>query len=229
MLEAGLALRPVRSTPAGADRRAARALPEDLLRQASQRLGILALVAASLWLIAPLAGHVAALALGDPRWAELDFADHVSAFSCAVSIALFLYVRSSTRSPAFILDLGLVYLVLTALELSVMMHWSPIPEDWKLSPMISWIGPVMLMFAAIVPFSPSKMLVAGFITASMEPVGMWVSWLAGHHPFGSPKDALVMHYPNYLLLGVAVVISHVVTRLGQQVARARELGSYQLG
>ena len=38
-----------------------------------------------------------------------------------------------------------------------------------------------------------------------------------------------MHYPDYLLVGVAVVISHVVTSLGQQVARAREMGSYQLG
>ena len=38
-----------------------------------------------------------------------------------------------------------------------------------------------------------------------------------------------MHYPNYLLLGVAVVISHVVTRLGQQVTREREMGSYRLG
>jgi serine/threonine-protein kinase len=38
-----------------------------------------------------------------------------------------------------------------------------------------------------------------------------------------------MHYPNYLLAGVAVVVSGVVTRLGQQVSRARELGSYRLG
>jgi serine/threonine-protein kinase len=38
-----------------------------------------------------------------------------------------------------------------------------------------------------------------------------------------------MHYPDYLLVGVAVVISHVVTSLGRQVAKARELGSYQLG
>jgi serine/threonine-protein kinase len=38
-----------------------------------------------------------------------------------------------------------------------------------------------------------------------------------------------MHYPNYLMLGVAVVISHVVTRLGQQVTREREMGSYRLG
>ena len=38
-----------------------------------------------------------------------------------------------------------------------------------------------------------------------------------------------MHYPDYLLVGVAVVIAHVVTGLGQQVAKAREMGSYQLG
>src|SRR4029078_13630977 len=38
-----------------------------------------------------------------------------------------------------------------------------------------------------------------------------------------------MHYPDYILVGVAVLISKVVTRLGQQVSKARELGSYQLG
>lgn len=38
-----------------------------------------------------------------------------------------------------------------------------------------------------------------------------------------------MHYPDYLLVGVAVVISHVVTTLGRQVTKAREMGSYQLG
>ena len=39
---------------------------------------------------------------------------------------------------------------------------------------------------------------------------------------------LLMHYPDYLLAGVAVVISHVVTKLGQKVDKAREMGSYQL-
>src|SRR4026209_128654 len=38
-----------------------------------------------------------------------------------------------------------------------------------------------------------------------------------------------MHYPDYMLVGVAVVISHVVTTLGRQVAKAREMGSYQIG
>ncbi len=32
-----------------------------------------------------------------------------------------------------------------------------------------------------------------------------------------------------MLVGVAVVVSHVVTRLGRQVAKARDMGRYQLG
>ena len=38
-----------------------------------------------------------------------------------------------------------------------------------------------------------------------------------------------MHYPDFLLVGVAGVISHVVTQLGRQVTKAREMGSYRLG
>jgi serine/threonine protein kinase len=39
----------------------------------------------------------------------------------------------------------------------------------------------------------------------------------------------MMHYPDFLLVGAALVIARVVTRLGQQVSKAREMGSYQLG
>jgi serine/threonine-protein kinase len=38
-----------------------------------------------------------------------------------------------------------------------------------------------------------------------------------------------MHYPDYMLVGVAVAISHIFTSLGEQVSLAREMGSYQLG
>jgi serine/threonine protein kinase len=95
--------------------------------------------------------------------------------------------------------------------------------------MITWIGPVILMTAAIVPAEPRKMLVAGFLAASMDPVGMMIGRAFGVYHFDSVVDTLAMHYPNYLLMGVAVVVSGVVTRLGQQVSRARELGSYRLG
>src|SRR5262249_58257881 len=63
----------------------------------------------------------------------------------------------------------------------------------------------------------------------MNPVGMLIAGARGNWDFGPTTNALRMHFPDYLLVGVAVVISHVVTRLGREVARAREMGSYRLG
>jgi serine/threonine-protein kinase len=63
----------------------------------------------------------------------------------------------------------------------------------------------------------------------MNPVGMLWARAQGSWDFGPASNALLMHSPDYLLVGVAVVISHVVTTLGRQVAKAREMGSYQLG
>jgi eukaryotic-like serine/threonine-protein kinase len=139
-------------------------------------------------------------------------------------------VGRTKRDPTFVLDLGLAYLVLMAVDLGVMMHWGPASAmPLRIRPMITWIGPVILMTAAIVPADPRKMLVAGFLAASMDPVGMLIARAAGVYRFDSVLDTIAMHYPNYLMLGVAVVISGVVTRLGQQVTKARELGSYRLG
>jgi serine/threonine protein kinase len=120
-------------------------------------------------------------------------------------------------------------MVFTALALGLTFHWGPLPANHSISPAISWIGAVVLMFAAIVPSTPAKTLLAGTVAVSMNPIAMWIARARGLWNFESPSDALLMHYPDYLLLGVAVVISHVVTGLGQQVAKAREMGSYQLG
>ncbi|MGN6393799.1 MAG: serine/threonine-protein kinase [Gemmatimonadales bacterium] len=209
-----------------------RRLPDDLLRQATHRLQILALVAAGLWFLGPVLGHLALhfAAPTDARATGFRFIDGVALVGLTASLALFFYLRISQRSPAFVLDLGLAYLVLTAIDLGVMVHWGPVSTTPTAGePMITWIGPVILMTAAIVPARPWKMLLAGFLAASMDPAGMLIARAAGAYHFHSVATAFLMHYPNYLMMGVAVVISGVVTRLGQQVTKAREMGSYRLG
>lgn len=209
-----------------------RRLPDDLLRQASKRLQILALLAAALWFLGPALGHLAIhfAAPNDSTANQFRVLDGIAAAAIATSLGLYLYLRRSHRDPSFVLDLGLAYLVLTSVYLGVMIHWGPASAmPLNLRPMITWIGPVILMTAAILPADPRKMLVAGFIAASMDPIGMVVARAAGVYRFDSVLDTLAMHYPNYLMLGVAVVISGVVTRLGQQVTKAREMGSYRLG
>lgn len=206
-------------------------LPDDLLREASRRLGILALVGAALWGLATVLDHIAVnvMSHGDPRATSSPATDTIAIGSAVISLALFFYTRRKERNPRLILDLGLVYMVVTALALGLIMHWVPVPDAWPISPMISWIGAVVLMVSAIVPTSRTRTLVAGLIAVSMNPLGMLIARERGMWNFGPTSNVLLMHYPDYLLVGVAVVISHVLTRMTRQVAKAREMGSYQLG
>src|SRR3954466_7037255 len=209
-----------------------RQFPTDLLRQASRRLQILALVGGSLWVLGPAFGHLA-LALtqpNDPRWAEFGAIDRIAALGVAISLVVFLYTRIRERNPRFVMDLALVYMVACAACIGLMIHWGP-PSATPMdpTPMITWTAPVILMFAALMPTPPWKMAVAGLVAASMDSLGMITAQAEGVYHFGPLRNAFLMHYPNYLLLGVAVVISRVVTGLGREVAKEREMGSYRLG
>jgi serine/threonine-protein kinase len=208
-----------------------RVLPDDLLRDASRRLGIMALTGAILWILGTILDHVAVQAMshGYRRADQAVGTDVISAVSVLLSLALFFYTRRSERSPRFILDLGLVYMVLTSVALGMVMHWESVPSHWPITPSISWIGAVVLMFAAIVPSTRNKTLVAALIAVSMNPIGMLIARARGAWDFGATSNVLLMHYPDYLLVGVAVVISHVLTKLGREIVSAREMGSYRLG
>ena len=220
----------VRLPPPTVSQGAPRELPDDLLRQASRRLGILSLLAAALWVagvgLARLSFH--AMRPGDSRWATPHSSDVVAASAVLISLALFFYTRKPDRNPRTALNLGLGNLLITAFALGAMMHWFPV-EVGPMGPMISWVGVVIVFYAAIIPTPPRKMLVVGLIAASMNPLTMLIGHARGVADIGSPMSVLLMHHPDYLLVGVAVVIAHVVTGLGQEVSRAREMGSYKLG
>jgi hypothetical protein len=232
MTEAKLIGRPASTSPA--EMRSTlgrRPLPPDLLRQASRRLEIIALIAAVLWALGTVLGHLAFHATNpdDPRWAQVLPTDVIAFGGAVMSLALFLYIRRGNHDPAFVIDLGLVFLVVSAAFIGILMHWGDVAKNLDVSPKITWIGPVILMGAGILPAPPWKMLVAGFLAASMDPIGMVIGKAFGLIEYGPFSNTLVMHYPNYLIVGVAVVISHVVLRLGQQVGKEREMGSYRLG
>ena len=220
------------STPASLKRKHGdRDLPEDLLRAASLRLGIMSLLYAVLWFVGVTLGHLSAHLIdpGSNRWLQLDAGDAIAVAAVIVSLGLFAYTRRGQRDPRFVLDLGLWYMIFTAFALSQLFHLGGVPVSGTTLPEISWVGAIILMFAAIVPSTPRKMLIAGLIAASMNPLTMLI--FDRHHvgSLGPWTRALLMHYPDFILVGAAVVISHVVTKLGQQVTRAREMGSYRLG
>jgi serine/threonine-protein kinase len=201
-------------------------LPADLQRVASRRVGVMALVAAALWFLGTVLYHLA-IASSDPAWFGWQSSDTVAILGICAALGTYAYTRGD-RDPHAVLNLGLVFMVAMAAGAGLIQHWDPDRAVQQIEPQISWIGAIVLMSAAIVPASPLKMLIAGALAVSMNPFGMLIAHARGvwHGPL---SDILVMHYQDYLLVAVAGVISAVVTRLGQEVAKAREMGSYQLG
>jgi serine/threonine-protein kinase len=202
-------------------------IPGDLLRAASHRLGIISLIGSGLWAFG-LAVDLAGGGTNHHAQGALQ-GELITGLSLLVSLGLFFYSRKRDREPEFIINLGLGYLVLMGFALGQLFHGRVINPGHSVAPVISWIGILVLTFAAIVPSTPLKIAMAGLVAVSGNPLGMFIAQVRGHWDFGPPINAFRMHYPDYLLAGIAVVISHVVTRLGQQVAKAREMGSYQLG
>jgi eukaryotic-like serine/threonine-protein kinase len=211
----------------GPARLQARAIPYDILKEASSRLATISLIYAMLWGLGDILYRVSMASMGVRHGPNPS--DAICAASSLLSLALYFYVRRrADRDPQTILNLGLVFMVLTSVSLGVVLHWDAVPHDAVILPQISWIGASVLIFAALVPNSPARMLFAGAIAVTMNPIGMLVAEARGTWHFGPASNMLVMHYPDYLLVGVAAVISRVVTRLGQQVSKAREMGSYRL-
>jgi len=208
-----------------------RDLPDDLLRAAAQRLGILCLLCGAMWIAGVTLGHLAARFLypTDPLWRRFDFTDGIALACVVISLVFYAYTRNSKQNPRAVLDLGLGYMVFTAFAVSVIFHAGSLPLPMMVMPEISWVGAVILIFAEIVPTTPGKMAIAALAAASMNPLNMAIAKVDGLWDFGPWNRVFLMHYPDYILVGAAVVISLVMTRLGQQVGKAREMGSYQLG
>ena len=225
--------RPPVTTPPGlgSTYSGSRDIPDDLLREAAHRLGIAAVLGVVLWFVGAALDHWAMKVLhpGDPRWRQLHAPDAIVGLGILTSAALFAYSRVSPRSPRFLLDLGLGYLIVTALDIAIIWHWDSGSHTLMAEPMFSWAACLVLIFAAIIPNPPGKTFVAGLIAASMNPLAMVIAKARGAWDFGPWANALVMHYPDYIMVGVSVVISQVITRLGHHVTRAREMGSYRLG
>jgi tRNA A-37 threonylcarbamoyl transferase component Bud32 len=206
-----------------------RGLPEDLLREAAQRLGIVSLVIAGLLVIEFGLVHFlfrlpGALRPDDvtklSRW--LPVFDLICPLIILVSLGLYWYTRNHRRRPRFLLDLALVYEVFLALTVGVLNYAVEPPTG------VSWVAVIIVMFAAIVPSTPLKTFVTALLAACMDPAAaaLWKEF--GRTSVGL-EQALLLAIPSYLCALVAPVISHIITRLGREVRRAREMGSYLLG
>ena len=202
-------------------------LPEELLEEATRRLGLVALVWVGLGAFGIAVNHFVAPLLSLPPgefapWGRT--ADVVTLIIIAVSVALWRHTRRNKPSPGLALDLALGYEVLLAFGLGLVFQWQP---QGTLPGRISWICLLVLLFPMIVPNTPRKTLVASLLAASMDPLAILIAHWRG---LAVPSVAAVVwnSIPNYVCAVLAMIPSVILTRLGRQVHQARELGSYRL-
>jgi len=219
------ALRTPRSGAGTTGGRRGTTLPPDLLREAGRRLGILARLIIALAVINLTLGHTLfpALLVAWP-WVS----DVVVSSVALLSLGVFLYTRRPNTDPASFVTLGLVYEVVVAAAVASVEHASLSATAMTAGPTVSRLVPVILIFSAIVPSTPSRTLLTGLIAASMDPLAM-ATVIAARHFSVPPAHLLWMHIPDYMAAGVGTLIAQVITRLGREVRDARELGSYRLG
>src|SRR5881396_1111039 len=201
------------------------ALPPDLLRDASRRLGLIAGAFTALTLII--------LTLSRTLFPKIPY-DWPSAMDWTVgsvamlSLGVFPAARYWKGDPAAFVTLGLLYEIALAAAMGVLNHVTAPVAALTAGPLASRVIIVLVVFAAVVPSTPRRTLVAALIATTMDPLVMALT-IAARHLEVAPAHLLWMHIPNYLAVGIAVIISHIITGLGRQVRDARELGSYRLG
>ena len=204
------------------------ALPEDLLKEAAHRVGIVCLATAALLAANFVLVHFVHRLPGTlqdeqlARHAEwVPVFDLVGGATFLLSISLFWYTRRSRRSARFLLDLALVYEVLIALSIGLLDYAVGSPAG------VSWIAVIILLFPSVIPSVPWKSLLAALTAASMDPLAAMFWRSQGVETPGLPA-VFILAVPNYLCAALAPVISHIITRLGREVRKAREMGSYVL-
>src|SRR3954453_8770521 len=214
---------PVRTTTASGT---GQSLPSELLGQTCRRVGIVSLVFASLWVITLILNNIVARGLGQMAFMQALWpfpGNLVSIIGVASSLGMTWLARRLSGKP-MLLDVGAGFLVLQCLLIAILSQWAPVP----ISPRVSWVCIPILFYPAIVPNTPRRTLITSLLAASMEPVALGLSHLRGAQVQLNTFYILWDFLPTYICAFLVVIPVKIIHRLGQQVRRARELGSYRL-
>jgi len=198
-----------------------------MLGQTCSRVGIVGLVFAALWALTMFMNTFVAGWLGEMAFMREIWpfpGQLVATIGVVSSLLMTVLARRLSPKPKMLVDLGAGYLVLQCFLISILNQWAPVP----ISPRVSWVCIPILFYPAIVPNSPKKTLVTSLLAASTEPLALWISHLRGVQVHLNTFYVLWDVLPNYICAFLVVIPVKIIHNLGQQVRRARELGSYRL-
>jgi serine/threonine-protein kinase len=212
-------------TPATRSGGTSGSLPPDILSQSCKRVGIAALVFAAMFTVAIVLNL---LVVDD---AAFPFPGYlVAGIGVVMSLAMTFVAGALHDRPELLLNIGLGFEVAVAFLAGLLRFWVvPASTDPTLATAgVSWIVVVILLYPSIAPNTPTKILIASLLAASMDPAGIAIAKLRGLDVSLSAMNHIQWFLPNYLAAILAVIPSKIIVSLSREVRSARELGSYRL-
>ncbi|HKU60613.1 MAG TPA: serine/threonine-protein kinase [Gemmatimonadales bacterium] len=203
-------------------------LPSDLLGLSAARLQVLALLYA---LIFFLAGIFPALVLPNDRARFLGNIVQWAPGFLGIVVALVLAVVIRRLQPSRAMVLGLVFEVVSSYAIATAEFGDPAGlEEHRGFLGLSWVAVWVVLFTIVVPTSPRRAILAALASVSSVPVVIGLMIATGVTALRVPAALFFfgLVFPYLLVAGMAWVGAGVVYRLGTEVRRARELGSYRL-
>jgi hypothetical protein len=204
--------------------------PDDLLRQSTERLRVLALLYAVVFF---LAGIFPALLQPSDRARFLG--SFVQWGPGVIGIVVALVVAAVIRSPRVpvrtAIHLGVVFEIASSYAIAAAEFADPRALDTHRGMLgLSFVAVWVVLFTVVVPTSPRRALLAALASVSSVPavVGFMIATGATSFRIGPGEFFFGLVFPYLVVVGMAYVGARVVYQLGTEVKRARELGSYRL-
>ncbi len=207
-------------------------LPPHLQEQVPRRLRNIALLYSGAYLLSDLAPDLVRGQLSQNFRNPADWVPLVASILTGLAVA---WLASSPRMTwRGKLRLGLVFEVLGSYGIALAMYvgadrFADTPIIFfALSP--SWVAIWMITYSIVVPAPPGRAMLALIASASAPPVMIWIAvQRAGLSHIFTPESFFFAHvFPYLICVGLAYASARIMFRLGSDVSRARELGSYRL-
>jgi serine/threonine-protein kinase len=205
---------------------------DHLQRQAVRRLRLLAVITfvalLVMWIVVNLIQGSFAREFGSP----LQWGFPVTILVASLAVALL--TRNKRLSPATLIRVGLLYQVVFSFGLAGGVYVGAFegvaPDTITFERTgLTFVGLWMMLFAVLVPAAPGEALMALLASASAVPL-IYLAQVPSRMapPLSAPTFALIFVVPYLVVVALAYAATSIINRLGAEVRRAYELGSYQL-
>ncbi len=197
-------------------------LPVELLRDIARRLQFLCILIMGLSIAGLIVAELTLPATDRPERVGADILIWVA------TIAVYFVARSGRLPAGHLLMLGQAYEIVLALAISILSVEHNWFESTRVGILWSPVAVWVLLYPIVVPNTPRSTFVASLLAAATEPLTAVGFVLFGDDTLPEATMFLRLVWPNLLAVVLATLISKIVFGLGEQLKKARSMGSYHL-